>query len=208
MKQNLCESESERQNLQKVLKSISEKHQSEIAEWQEQMKTYKAELSKALNLATGYKEKSDSLVSEKVDLLKSHADELQNYKSMVQEAESRYEELKVECQKLADKNQRTDETLKAVQQDLSKELLKSSEVRSEMAVIHKALDACETELTILRQEKENLQLKLREEVNRNNILEQGKASLVQAVDEAKKAEVSVIICSSYDANLKLKSQTY
>ncbi|XP_011497929.1 PREDICTED: myosin heavy chain, non-muscle isoform X2 [Ceratosolen solmsi marchali] len=187
-KQRLCELESERETLDKLLKTISDKHQSEVNSCQEQIKSYKEELSKALNLATGYKEKSDSLIKEKVDMLNSHANELQNYKSLVQQAETRYEEMKVECQKLFDKNQQTDETLKVTQQDLTKELLKSNEVRNEMTVIHKALDACETELIILRQEKENLQLKLKEEGNRNNILEQSKASLIIGINEAKESE--------------------
>lgn len=190
MKENLIETESEKENLQKLIKSISEKHQSSIAEYQEQVKRNEEELSKALNLATGYKEKSDCLVKKKTDLLKSHADELENYKLLVQQAENKYEEMKKECQKLFEKNQQTDETLKIVQQDLNKELIKSNEVKSELAIIHKALDTCETELTILRQEKENLQLKLREEIGRNNILEQGKVELNAALDEAKKAEVS------------------
>ena len=190
MKHRLSELESERENLQKVLKSISEKHQSEIVDCQEQMKKYKEELSKALNLATGYKEKSDSLVKEKLNLLKNHANELESYKSLVQQAENRYDGMKVEFQKLLEKNEQTNDTLKAVEQDLNKELLKSGEVRTEMAVIHKALDACEAELTILRQEKGGLQLKLKEEVNKSNILEQAKASLTAALDEAKKAEVS------------------
>ena len=190
MKHRLSELESERENLQKVLKSISEKHQSEIVDCQEQMKKYKEELSKALNLATGYKEKSDSLVKEKLNLLKNHANELESYKSLVQQAENRYDGMKVEFQKLLEKNEQTNDTLKAVEQDLNKELLKSGEVRTEMTVIHKALDACEAELTILRQEKGGLQLKLKEEVNKSNILEQAKASLTAALDEAKKAEVS------------------
>ena len=190
MKQKASELESERENLQSTLQGLTEKHQLEIVDYQEQIKKNKEELSKSLNLATGYKEKSDHLVKDKIDILKSHADELQGYKSLVQQAESRYEEIKMECQRLLEKNQQTDEALKAVQQDLNKELLKGGEVRAEMTVIHKALDSCEAELAILRQEKENLQLKLKEELNRNGILEQAKASLVSAVEEAEKAEVN------------------
>ena len=193
MKHKISELQAERENLQMILKNITDKHQADLSSCQQQIKNHKEELSKALDLATGYKEKSDCLVKEKVDLLKNHADELQNYKVLVQQAESRYEEIKVECQKLLDKNQQTDEALKSVQQDLNKELLKSNEVRSEMTVIHKALDACEAELTILRQEKENLQLKLKEEVSRNNILEQNKASLLATIEESKKAEVKFLL---------------
>ena len=189
LKQKSRDTESERDNLQKILKNVSEKHKLEVADFQEQIKNHKDELSKALNLATGYKEKSDNLVKEKVELLQKHADELQNYKSLVQQAEHKYKEIKSECQVLIEKNKRSEETLKNVQEDLNKELLKSGEVRAEMSVIHKALDSCEAELSTLRQEKENLQLKLREEVHRNNILDQTKASLTAALEEARKAEV-------------------
>ncbi|KAL0134083.1 hypothetical protein PUN28_001155 [Cardiocondyla obscurior] len=178
----------EHKNLQTNLQNIAEKHQSEISEFQAQVKRLERELSKALDLATGYKEKSNTVIKEKIDLLKNHADELENYKLLVQEAESRYEQMKTEFNKLLAKNQQNEEALRTVQSELNKERLKGSEIRSEMGVIHKAFDACEAELTILRQEKESLQLKLKEELNRNSILEQKNSSLLVSVDDAKKAE--------------------
>jgi len=176
----------EHKNSQTNLQNITEKHQSEILELQTQVKRLEGELSKALDLAAGYKEKSDIMIKEKVDLLKTHADELENYKSLVQEAENRYEQMKTEFNKLLEKNQRNEETLRTVQLELNKERLKGGEVRSEMGVIHKAL--------VLRQEKENLQLKLKEEMNRNSILEQKNSSLLVSIDDAKKAEVIYYIC--------------
>lgn len=180
--------EVEHRDLQTTLKNVSGKHQSEVAEFQTQIKRCEGELSKALDLAAGYKEKSDSMVKEKLDLLKNHADELENYKSLVQEAQNRYEHMKGECNKVLERNQQMEDALKNVQQELNRERLRGSEVRSEMDVIHKALDACEAELVVLRQEKENLQLKVKEEMNRNNILEQNKASLLSTIDDVKKAE--------------------
>ena len=177
-------------NLQAVLKNVTEKHQSEISEFQTQIKRSENELSKTLDLAAGYKEKSDCLVKEKVDLLKSHADELEDYKMLVQQAENRYEQIKEDCNKLFEKNQHTEEALRNVQQELNRERLKGGEVRAEMNVIHKALDACEAELTVLRQEKESLQLKVREEQNRNTILEQKNVSLLAMIDDVKKSEVT------------------
>lgn len=175
-------------NLQQSIKTATEKHQAEISEFQSQIKRLEGELSKTLDLASGYKEKSDSLVKEKVDILKSHADELENYKLLVQQAEKRYDQMKEDCNKLLEKNHRTEEILKNVQQELNKERLKGGEVRAEMAVIHKALDTCEAELTVLRQEKESLQLKVREEQNRNSILEQKNVSLLAMIDDVKKSE--------------------
>ncbi|CAL7940169.1 unnamed protein product [Xylocopa violacea] len=188
LKQQVHVLENEYNALQANLKNITEKHQSEISEFQSQIKRCEGELSKALDLAAGYKEKNDIATKEKVELLKDHADELENYKSFVQEAESRCDKLKIEYSKLLEKNQQTEETLKSLHQELGKERLKGGEVRNEMDVIHKALDTCEAELIVLRQEKENLQLKLKEENSRNSILEQKNSSLHSALDDAKKAE--------------------
>ena len=185
--------ESDHAKLQVAVKSLTEKHQSEISEFQVQIKRCEGELSKTLDLASGYKEKSDSLVKEKVDLLKSHADELESYKLLVQQAEKRYEQMKGDCNKLLEKTRHTEETLKNVQQELNRERLKGVEVRAEMAVIHKALDSCEAELTVLRQEKESLQLKVREEQNRNTILEQKNVSLLAMIDDIKKSEVILFL---------------
>lgn len=190
LKQQVEILEAEHKNSQTNLQSAAEKHQSEVSELQSQIKRLEGELSKALDLAAGYKEKSDSTIREKVDLLKNHADELENYKLLVQEAENRYEEVKIEFNKLSDKYEQSEETLKNARDELNKEHLKGSEVRKEMALIHKALDACEAELTVLRQEKDNLQLKLKEEMNRNSILEQKNSSLLKSIDDAKKAEVT------------------
>ncbi|XP_024872266.1 uncharacterized protein LOC112454868 isoform X1 [Temnothorax curvispinosus] len=178
----------EHKNSQTNLQSITEKHQSEISEFQTQVKRLEGELSKALDLAAGYKEKSDTMIKEKIDLLKIHADELENYKSLVQEAEDRCEQMKTEFNTLLAKNQQNEAALKTIQSELNKERLRGGEVRSEMGVIHKALDACEAELIVLRQEKENLQLKLKEEINRNSILEQKNSSLLVSIDDAKRSE--------------------
>ncbi|XP_060813761.1 uncharacterized protein LOC132905978 isoform X1 [Bombus pascuorum] len=188
LKQQVHVLEIEHSALQTNLKNVTEKHQLEISEFQSQIKRYEGELSKALDLAAGYKEKNDIATKEKVKLLKNHADELENYKSFVQEAENRYEKLKVEYDKLVEKHQQSEETFRTLQKELGKERLKGGEVRNEMDVIHKALDTCEAELTVLKQEKENLQLKLKEENNRNLILEQKNTSLLSTLDDAKKAE--------------------
>ncbi|XP_050463068.1 serine/threonine-protein kinase dst2-like isoform X4 [Cataglyphis hispanica] len=188
LKQQVAILEVEHKNSQTNLQNITEKHQSEIAKFQTQIKELEEKLSKTLDLAAGYKEKSDTTIKEKVDLLKTYADELESYKLLVQEAENRYEQIKIEFNKLLEKNQQNEETLKIVQSELNKERLRGSEVRSEMSVIHKALDTCEAELTVLRQEKENLQLKLKEEINRNSILEQKNSLLLESIDDSKKAE--------------------
>ncbi|XP_011145956.1 myosin heavy chain, non-muscle isoform X2 [Harpegnathos saltator] len=188
LKQQVGIIETEQRNSQTNLQNITEKHQSEVTEFQSQIKRLERELSKALDLAAGYKEKSDATTKEKIDLLKTHADELESYKSLVQEAENRYEQMKTEFNAFLEKNQQREETLRTVQSELNKERLRETEVRNEMILIRKALDTCEAELIVLKQEKEHMQLKLKEEINRNSILQQRNSSLLISVDDAKKAE--------------------
>lgn len=205
-----CETlEKDHTELETRLRNVTDSHNSEIAEYQQQIKRGEGELSKALDLAAGYKEKSDALVKEKLDLLKSHADELEKYKRLVQEAEQRSDNLKSDYSKLFERNKQLEEIVRNAQQELNKERLRNSEVRTEMAVIHKALDTCEAELTILRQEKENLQLKIKEEVTRNSILEQNKTAMLEAVNEAKNAEVIIIeLLRGFTNSIKLTNKTY
>ncbi|XP_032666568.1 serine/threonine-protein kinase dst2 isoform X3 [Odontomachus brunneus] len=188
LKQQVEILETEHRSSQTNLQNVTEKHQSEVAEFQSQIKRLERELSKALDLAAGYKEKSDTTTKEKIDLLKTHADELESYKSLVQEAENRYEQMKIEFNALLEKNQQKEETLRAMQSELSKERFRETEVRNEMGLIRKALDTCEAELIVLKQEKEHMQLKLKEEISRNSILEQKNSSLLVSIDDAKKAE--------------------
>ncbi|XP_014602433.1 PREDICTED: uncharacterized protein PFB0765w isoform X1 [Polistes canadensis] len=188
LKQRVKLLEKEHEDLEKNLTNINEKHQSEINEYQSQIKRFENELSKALDLAAGYKEKSDSLMKEKIDMLKLHADEIENSKTLIQAAENRNQQIKLEYNKLIETNQQSEESLRNVQQELNRERLRSNEVKNEMSVIHKALDTCEAELTVLKQEKENLQLKIKEEINRNNILEQKNIFLLNSLDDAKKGE--------------------
>ncbi|XP_053996179.1 centriolin-like isoform X1 [Hylaeus anthracinus] len=188
LKQRVHVLENEYNALQTNAKNVTEKHQLEVSEFQSQIKRCEGELSKALDLAAGYKEKSDAVMKEKIELLKNHADELENYKSFVLEAENRCDQIKLDYNKILEKNKQTEDALRSLQQELSKERLKGVEVRNEMNVIHKALDTCEAELTVLRQEKENLQLKLNEEMNRNTILQQKNATLLSSIDDAKEAE--------------------
>ena len=199
LKQRWESLDKEYSELQSTLSNVTDKHNYEISEYQQQIKRGESELSKALDLAAGYKEKSDALAKEKLDLLKSHADELEKYKSLVQEAEQRYENLKIDYNKLLERNKQLEDIGNSLQQELNKERLRNSEVRSEMAVIHKALDTCEAELTILREEKTNLQLKLKEEVTRNGILEQNKIAMLEAINDAKNSEVIALV---HDVRIK------
>ncbi|KAI4499050.1 hypothetical protein M0802_005916 [Mischocyttarus mexicanus] len=188
LKQRVKVLEKEREDLEINLTNINEKHQSEINEYQSQIKRFENELSKALDLAAGYKEKSDSLMKEKIDMLKLHTDEIENSKTLIQSVENKNQQIKLEYNKLIEANQQCEESLRNVQQELNRERLRSNEVKNEMSVIHKALDTCEAELTVLKQEKENLQLKIKEEINRNNILEQKNIFLLNSLDDAKKSE--------------------
>lgn len=194
LKQRYQNLETEYNNSQSTLKSITERHQTETTELQMRINKCQGELSQALDLAAGYKEKSDALVKDKTEMARMHAEELEKYKALVQQKEKVCDQIKEDCNKLMDKNHQLEELLRNAQQDLSKERTKNGEVRKEMAAIHAALDTCGAELTTLRQEKDGLQLKLKEEMSRVHNLEQNKVSLLSAVEAATKAEVEFLIC--------------
>lgn len=183
--------EAEHNKLQTTVEDLRSTHQSEITELQYQLKSKTEELEKINNLLTDSNVKYDIIMKEKISLLEIHANELENYKLLVQTAENRYENLKNDYDKLTETKNQIEQSNKNIQQELYKERLKSTEVRSEMSVIHKALDTCEAELTVLRQEKENLMLKLKEEENRNAILEKKKIMLIDEIDNAHKSEVII-----------------
>ncbi|XP_034934439.1 protein CROWDED NUCLEI 1 isoform X2 [Chelonus insularis] len=180
--------EADHNHLQENVKDIKLKHDKEIEAFLNKLKHKDEEIIKSNQLVREMEEKYDKVVKEKIGLLEDHANELEKYKSLVEAAEGRYETLKLEFNKLNETNQQLEETTKNIQQELYKERLKNGEVRTEMNVIHKALDTCEAELIVLRQEKENLQLKLKEEEGRVNILEKNKIMLLEELNNAKKAE--------------------
>ncbi|KAK0157874.1 hypothetical protein PV328_011563 [Microctonus aethiopoides] len=174
--------------LQSSFEAMKKQYDDEISDLKLKLKEKDEELSKMINLMSECEAKRDAAVKEKISLLESHVIELEKYKSLVQTAENRCETIKNDYDKLCEKNQQLEQVNKNLQQDFQKERLKSGEVRSEMSVIHKALDTCEAELIILRQEKGNLLLKLKEEDNRIGILEKNKILLLEELNNAKKSE--------------------
>jgi chromosome segregation ATPase len=67
------------------------------------------------------------------------------------------------------------------------------DAQKEVEDTHRKLYSFEAELSALQVEKETLQLKLKEEKGRINILDQQKKSLHAALDEYKKKEVCSFI---------------
>ncbi|XP_015114502.1 centrobin [Diachasma alloeum] len=163
-------------------------HQVEVESLRNEIKQLGEELSTCRSLSQEYRDKVDAGVEEKLQLLATHANELESYKSFVKTSEERYERLKSDYDKLVEKNKAAEEASSVAQQDLYRERLKAGEIRSEMALIHKALDTCEAELTVLRQEKENLQLKLKEEEKRRAILEGKRNNILEELNAARKSE--------------------
>ncbi|XP_011301806.1 centrobin isoform X2 [Fopius arisanus] len=153
-----------------------------------EIKQLEGQLSTSRELSLELQGKVDAGVEEKLQLLETHASELDSYKSFVKTGEERYEVLKGDYDKLQEKNNQLEESSSIAQQDLYRERLKAGEIRSEMALIHKALDTCEAELTVLRQEKENLMLKLKEEEKRCAILEGKRNNLQEELATAKRSE--------------------
>lgn len=92
--------------MRKILQNISDKQKSEVAE-------YHRSRSKHVKMkANGYKEKSDSLVREKLELIPAHDNDIETFKSKLEETEDRFKKTKEECHKLLEEKQQADEALK------------------------------------------------------------------------------------------------
>ncbi|XP_057331030.1 synaptonemal complex protein 1 [Microplitis mediator] len=180
--------ESEHNQLQSHVQELMAKHQQELESLNSKLNYKDEELKQTENLLRESEKKCESAVKDKLNLLEEHASELEKYKSLVQAADQRYDDLKSDFDKSKVLNEQLEQTVKNLQQELHRERLKNTEVRSEMSVVHKALDTCEAELMVLRQEKENLLLKLKEEENRVSILEKNKMMLLEDVNDTKKSE--------------------
>ncbi|XP_044583110.1 myosin heavy chain, non-muscle [Cotesia glomerata] len=180
--------EHEHSQLQSRIQELTVDHQQQLESLNSKLLGKDEEIKRLENLLRESDKKCEAAVRDKLTTLEEHANELEKYKSLVQAADQRSEEFKNDFHKSKDLVEQLEQTVKSLQQELYKERFKNTEVRNEMAVVHKGLDTCEAELTVLRQEKENLLLKLKEEENRVSILEKNKMMLLEDVNNTKKSE--------------------
>lgn len=202
--------ENDYKKLQDNLSDNTLKYKNEINELELKLKNEDKEKLKSIDTAIEYKDKYETVMREKINLLESHENELENYKKFVTEAEARYEQLKNNYDKLLEKNVQLEESSGNYQQELSNERLKASKIRDEMSHIHKALDTCGAELSVLRQEKENLQLRLKEEKDRCTIMDRKRTDLLEEInclrknEQVSKDEIKSIISQHEEKRTELR----
>lgn len=183
--------EEQRHNLATRLLSEREAHQTQEFEVKQKLKRLESELSKALDLAQGYKEKLDSVEKEKQELIEEHNSEIKGMMDRIQEEGQKLDKAnQLNCQLIQQKEDAL-EKMKEAEQEAQKERKLLIDAQREVEDTHKKLYSFEAELSALKEERETLQLKLKEEKGRIGILDQQKRSLQATLDENKKKEKSI-----------------
>nr|CAD7443764.1 unnamed protein product [Timema bartmani] len=190
--QHWRELEEQRNNLANTLHLEREQYQQEMINASKKVSRLEGELSQALDLAHGYKEKSESSERERQEMIDLHMAETEALTAQLQEMRQHLDEANTEHSRIIGAKEETEARLVASQQEVGKILSERSmkeNVRKELQKIKQTLSNCEVELLALKEEKASLQLKMKEERNRISVVDQQKRSLQTTLDETKKREV-------------------
>lgn len=175
--------EAQRNNLAKKLLTDREKFKQEMNVACQTVKRYEVELSKALDLAHGYKEKCESSDKEKKTFKGNLVKEMEAMKSEMRDALEKLETLE-------ERNDKLEKQLNLKEESLNQSKAKVSELQTQVRELKKLNKEQQNELEGLKHDKEKLTDKLKEEKNRITVLEQTKKSLQHHCDEMKKKEKS------------------
>ncbi|XP_069699894.1 putative leucine-rich repeat-containing protein DDB_G0290503 isoform X2 [Periplaneta americana] len=185
------ELEEQRHSLASILQNEREIYQKQEREIAHKLKRLETELSTALDLAQGYKDKVDTLEKEKLELIERNNNEIKKIGEKIEKREKELHEAKqLNCQ-IVEQKEESLKKMKQAEEDAQKERKLLIETQKELENLHKKLDTFEAEVAALKEEKETLQLKLKEEKGRITILDQQKKSLQTTLDENKKKEKSL-----------------
>ncbi|KAL0275123.1 UNVERIFIED_CONTAM: hypothetical protein PYX00_003082 [Menopon gallinae] len=173
--------ENQRNNLAKKLLSDREKFKTEISAAYQTVKRYETELSKALDLAHGYKEKCEASEKEKKAVRANAAKDVENLRIELKDVT---EKLRAEeC-----KSERLEKALGTKDELLNQGKARLLELQSQMREGKKTLKELQSELETVKAERERLEGKLSEERSRTAAAEQGRKALQLQNEELKKKE--------------------
>ncbi|KAJ9584802.1 hypothetical protein L9F63_020856, partial [Diploptera punctata] len=172
------ELEEQRHGLANKLQSEREANQRRESEWGQRVKQLECELSKALDLAQGYKDKFDVVEKEKFEILEIHKAEIEVKVHEIQEIKEKLDEVNHIHNQLIKENNDHKEKVKEAEQASQK-----------MNLYWKILEFGDSALIAIKK-RIQFKLKLKEEKGRINILDQQKKSLQSSLDESKKKEIS------------------
>lgn len=173
--------EGQRNNLEEKLQSEREKFENDVSAAYQTVKRYEVELSKALDLAHGYKEKCEMSEKEKKTVITSLKKEIEGLKKELEETSGKLEAEKKQTEKLA-------KSLEVKEDHLCQAKTKFVEMQTQIRELKKNVKEQQTSLDAVKTEKEKISEKLKEEKNYVAALEQSKKVLTSSNEEYKKKE--------------------
>lgn len=171
--------EDQRHNLTKQLQDHKLQSETQLKQMQEKMERYETELSKALDLAHGYKEQSES--AERI-----HSSQMEQLASKAHELEHRLALATQACNNA----QQREETLQA---QINEDHIKLTQLQTAMDAAAKALTTHEADIAVLAEEKKALQTRLKEEKSRLDTQLQSRDKLSTELEESIKREKNLQI---------------
>lgn len=173
--------ENQRNNLARKLLSDREKFKTEISAAYQTVKRYEAELSKALDLAHGYKEKCEASEKERKAFRANAAKEIENLRIELKDVTEKFKVEECRSEKL--------EKLLGTKEELFNQgKAKLSDLQNQMREGKKTLKELQGELESVKADRAMSEEKLAEERSRSAAAEQGKKALQAQVEDLKKRE--------------------
>ncbi|KAK3925427.1 Centrobin [Frankliniella fusca] len=166
--------EDQRHYLTKQLQDHKLCSESQIKQMNEKLERYETELSKALDLAHGYKEQS-------VNAERVHISQMEQLAGKAQELERQLLAATITCTEV----QKREETLRA---KYNEDHAKLVELKAAMEKATKSLSSHEADIAVLEEEKSALQTRLKEEKARLDMQQQTRDKMRSELEEVKKRE--------------------
>ncbi|GLH04311.1 Uncharacterized protein GBIM_10041 [Gryllus bimaculatus] len=184
-----------------------EKHQQYVTEMMQKVKQCELELSKALDLAKGYKEKNEIMENKLKDLENVHVEEKQTLQVSLQEKQKHLLEAEEKLKVFQHDIVEVEEKLEAAKKKACEERESAVKYQQEMKNAQQMLGNLENETIVLKEENDALRLRVKEEKSRNSIADQQIKSLKIALDESKKNEKILQGKLKEQANILEKSKS-
>lgn len=166
--------EDQRHALTKQLQDHKLKSEGQLKQMQEKMERYEIELSKALDLAHGYKEQSDN--SERV-----HSSQMEQLATKAHELERRLAAATMACSEAEEREE-------LLRTQVNEDHEKLVQLQGAMDAATKSLTSHEADIKVLAEEKATLQTRLKEEKARVETQQQTRDKMRAELDESKKRE--------------------
>ncbi|XP_039289940.1 interaptin isoform X2 [Nilaparvata lugens] len=195
------ELEEQRNALASQLESSKSTFNTKTEEMNKKKERWDKEMSQALDLAAGYKEKCESIASERDQLVGEMRSKIEQALAKLSEAEKEKmkckEENRILLDKLAENEinseqitlcERLDRCLNFLR-DVDKQLI--SEYELKLKEVETKLTQMEGEVSVLREQKDHANAKWKDEKARLTLIEQQKNSLQSLVEELKTTEKSL-----------------